>query len=49
MATQIAPKVEILRREIQEKYTEVADSPELTFHFHHGLRRPRYWSIPKDY
>ena len=37
MATQVAPDVEVLRREIQEKYTEVASSPELTFHFHHGL------------
>ncbi|MCH8800482.1 MAG: methyltransferase domain-containing protein [Chloroflexi bacterium] len=37
MATQVAPKVDILRKEIQEKYTEVASSPELTFHFHHGL------------
>ena len=37
MTTQVAPKIEVLRREIQEKYTEVASSPELTFHFHHGL------------
>ena len=37
MATQIAPEVETLRREIQDKYTEIADSPDLEFHFHHGL------------
>ena len=37
MATQVAPEVETLRREIQEKYTEVASNPELEFHFHHGL------------
>lgn len=37
MTTHVAPEVETLRREIQEKYTEVASSPELTFHFHHGL------------
>lgn len=36
MAIQIAPDVEILRRDIQEKYTEVAGSPKLEFHFHHG-------------
>ncbi|HIN34736.1 MAG TPA: methyltransferase domain-containing protein [Dehalococcoidia bacterium] len=33
---QIAPDVEILRRDIQEKYTEVAGSPDLESHFHHG-------------
>jgi len=33
MATQVAPEVDTLRREIQEKYTEVSDSPELEFHF----------------
>jgi SAM-dependent methyltransferase len=36
MAIQIAPEVDALRRDIQEKYTEVATSPELEFHFHHG-------------
>jgi SAM-dependent methyltransferase len=36
MALQIAPDVEILRRDIQEKYNEVAGSPKLEFHFHHG-------------
>ena len=35
MAIQIAPDVEILRRDIQEKYTEVAGSPDLESHFHH--------------
>ena len=47
MATQIAPKVEILRREIQEKYTEVASSPELTFHFHHGLPLAKILEYPE--
>ena len=37
MSAQIAPQVETLRKEIQEKYTELASSPELTFHFNHGL------------
>jgi len=36
MATQVAPDVEVLRREVQHKYTEVATSPKQTFHFHHG-------------
>ena len=36
MAIQIAPEVDALRRDTQEKYTEVATSPELEFHFHHG-------------
>jgi SAM-dependent methyltransferase len=37
MSTQIAPEVDALRKDIQEKYTEVASNPELVFHFHHGL------------
>ena len=48
MATQIAPKVEILRKEIQEKYTEVASSPELTFHFHHGLPLAKILEYPEE-
>ena len=36
MATQVTPNVQTLRREVQEKYTELAESPDLTFHFHHG-------------
>ena len=36
MTTQVAPDVEVLRREVQHKYTEVATSPEQVFHFHHG-------------
>ena len=36
MATQVAPDVATLRREVQHKYTEVATNPEQTFHFHHG-------------
>jgi len=37
MTTPVAPEVATLRREIQDKYTEVASSPDLEFHFHHGL------------
>ena len=48
MATQIAPNVEILRREIQEKYTEVASSPDLTFHFHHGLPLAKILEYPEE-
>ena len=36
MTTQVTPDVEVLRREVQHKYTEVATSPDQTFHFHHG-------------
>ena len=48
MATQIAPKVEILRREIQEKYTDVASSPDSTFHFHHGLPLAKILEYPEE-
>jgi arsenite methyltransferase len=48
MATQIAPNVEILRREIQDKYTEVASSPDLTFHFHHGLPLAKILEYPEE-
>ena len=36
MATQVTPSIDILRREVQAKYTELSDSPDLTYHFHHG-------------
>ena len=48
MATQIAPAVDILRREIQEKYTELANSPELTYHFNHGLPLARLLEYSDD-
>ena len=48
MATQITPDVETLRREVQQKYTEVADSPELTFHFHHGRPLAQILGYPMD-
>jgi hypothetical protein len=35
MTTQVTPDVEIVRREVQHKYTEVATTPDQTFHFHH--------------
>lgn len=48
MATQITPDVDTLRREVQLKYTEVADSPELTFHFHHGRPLAQILGYPMD-
>jgi len=48
MATQIAPEVEILRKEIKEKYTELASSPELTFHFNHGLSLAKLLEYPEE-
>ncbi len=48
MATQIAPEVETLRKEIQEKYTELASSPELTFHFNHGLSLAKLLEYPEE-
>ena len=32
----VAPQTEVLRKEVQIRYTEVAESPDQTFHFHHG-------------
>ena len=48
MTTQITPDVETLRQEIQKKYTEVATSPELTFHFHHGRPLAQLLGYPMD-
>ena len=36
MAMRVAPQTEVLRKEVQARYTEVATNPEQTFHFHHG-------------
>ena len=32
----VAPQTEVLRREVQVRYAEVAAKPDQTFHFHHG-------------
>ena len=48
MATQIAPETDLLRRDIQDKYTEVADSPDLEFHFHHGLPLAKILEYPEE-
>ncbi len=48
MSTQVTPDVDILRREVQEKYTEVAENPERTFHFHHGRPLAEILGYPMD-
>lgn len=48
MTTQVAPDVEVLRREVQHKYTEVAAHPEQTFHFHHGRPLAQMLGYPMD-
>ena len=49
MAYQVAPDVDLLRKDIQEKYTEVANSPELEFHFHHGLPLAEILEYPEEF
>ena len=48
MSTQVTPDVDTLRREVQEKYTEVAQHPERTFHFHHGRPLAKILAYPMD-
>jgi SAM-dependent methyltransferase len=48
MTTQVSPEIEVLRREVQHKYTEVAESPEHTFHFHHGRPLAEMLGYPMD-
>ena len=48
MATQVAPDVATLRREVQHKYTEVATNPEQTFHFHHGRPLAQMLGYPME-
>lgn len=48
MTTQVTPDVEVLRREVQHKYTEVATSPAQTFHFHHGRPLAEMLGYPMD-
>lgn len=36
MTMRVAPETGVLRKEVQEKYAEVAINPDQTFHFHHG-------------
>jgi SAM-dependent methyltransferase len=48
MTTQVTPDVQTLRREVQQKYTEVAASLERTFHFHHGRPLAQLLGYPMD-
>ena len=48
MTTQVTPDVQTLRRAVQHKYTEVATSPERTFHFHHGRPLAQLLGYPMD-
>ena len=48
MTTPIAPTVEVLRREVQHRYTEVATNPDQTFHFHHGRPAAEKLNYPMD-
>ncbi len=36
MAMRVAPHTEVLRKEVQARYSELATNPDQTFHFHHG-------------
>jgi arsenite methyltransferase len=48
MTTQVTPDVEILRREVQHKYTAVATAPDQTFYFHHGRPLAQMLGYPMD-
>jgi arsenite methyltransferase len=48
MTTQVTPDVDILRREVQRKYTAVATTPDQTFHFHHGRPLAEMLGYPMD-
>ena len=48
MAIQVTPDVGTLQREVQLKYTELAESPDLTFHFHHGRPLAKILGYPMD-
>lgn len=36
MPTGVTPDVKVLRQAVQERYQELAERPDRTFHFHHG-------------
>ena len=48
MAIQVSPQTEVLRREVQSKYAEVATNPDQTFHFHHGRPSAEKLGYPMD-
>ena len=47
-AIQVTVDVDQLRCEIQEKYAEVAQTPEKGFHFHTGYRLTEILDYPSD-
>ena len=48
MDVQITVDVERLRSQIQEKYANVAESPDEGFHFHTGYRLIEMLDYPSD-
>ena len=48
MTMRVAPQTEALRKEVQLKYTEVAENPDQTFHFHHGRPMAERLRYPMD-
>ena len=48
MASTVAPETGTLRREIQEKYSQVATNPEEGFHFHTGRYAIQRLGYPMD-
>ena len=48
MAYTVAPQTDVLRKEVQSKYTELANQPNQTFHFHHGRPLAEMLDYPMD-
>ncbi len=48
MSTQITVDIERLRCEVQQKYAEVAKTPDKGFHFHTGYRLTEMLDYPSD-
>ena len=48
MTMRVAPQTEVLRKEIQLKYAEVAENPDQTFHFLHGRPMAERLKYPMD-
>ena len=48
MAYTVAPQTDVLRKEVQSKYTELANQPNQTFHFHHGRPLAEKLNYPLD-
>ncbi len=48
MAIQVTPDVGTLQHEVQLKYTELAENPDLTYHFHHGRPLAKILGYPLD-